>query len=634
MAWLYHRGMPDPHDLVQADTLADETKVGRGGAVDRELQAPDSNDERYREEGQLGRGGMGIVSAYYDRRIGRHVACKDLRRDILDDAQSRTRFLREARVQGRLEHPAIVPVYDIGARPDGSPYFTMKNVRGVTLADVIAQLGRGEVDERYAPRRLLSAFSRICLAVEYAHERGILHRDLKPANLILGEYGEVYVLDWGLAKVIGDNDLPLSSPGAMPSPDTTQADALLGTPGYMAPEQIEDPSRVGPAADVYSLAAILFEILALEPLHARGYEALTSTRDGVEARPSVRAPSRNTPPELESALVRATSLDPSTRGSPRELSDLIERYLEGERDLELRRAKAAAHATAAERAVVAAEGSEPAALAARREAMQEINAALVLDPSNTRAMATMVEILTTPLSSPPPELVSEVERQFRRDLQWISAIGAITYLSLVGFLGFVWWMGIRQPAVVAVFFSTMALSGVLSVIVSRSKEPNLVLVGIAVLASAIGFGFGSRFASPLLIIPCAATINGTGYAVFLSKRGRALVMLVSSGSFLVPLALELAGVLSPTFTFEGGHLQILPIALDLPATPTIALITAASATSTFLGSIIIGNIRDRLADAETRIFMYAWHLRELVPSEVRAKADPLKITRRSRTDAR
>jgi len=170
--------------LVHADTLAEGERPS--GRTTRELQAPDAPEERYRVDGMIGRGGMGIVSAYYDRRVGRAIACKELRRDVFDDAPSRARFLREARVQGQLEHPAIVPVYDIGAHADGSPYFTMKTVRGTTLADVLAQLAAGAPDARdkYAPRRLLAAFSRICLAVEYAHEHGVLHRDLKPANLI------------------------------------------------------------------------------------------------------------------------------------------------------------------------------------------------------------------------------------------------------------------------------------------------------------------------------------------------------------------------------------------------------------------------------------------------------------------
>jgi serine/threonine protein kinase len=281
-----------------SDNTVDDTLPGAG---------PEDTDvigdsDRYVEEGMIGRGGMGVVSSYFDRRIGRRIARKELRRDVDDTTTLRARFLREARVQGQLEHPAIVPVYDLGTGADGAPFFTMRTVRGTTLAEILLA---GEMPTH----RLLTAFARVCLAIDYAHSQRVLHRDLKPANLILGEYGEVYVLDWGLAKILGDrpsvHDLAAAS-----RPDETNADSLLGTPGYMAPEQIADASNVGPAADVYALGAILFEILAREPLHPRGLEALESTRRGVEARISRRAPTHDIAPELEALVVQATALDP------------------------------------------------------------------------------------------------------------------------------------------------------------------------------------------------------------------------------------------------------------------------------------------------------------------------------------
>jgi serine/threonine-protein kinase len=607
------------------DTLDDSTLPGHSRASVIRLPSIDSSGERYREEGVIGRGGMGVVSSYFDNRVGRSVAWKQLRRDIDDDDQGRARFVREARIQGQLEHPAIVPVYDIGASDDGSPYFTMKTVKGVTLADVIGSLAAGDTDKRYARHRLLSAFSRICLAVAYAHERGVVHRDLKPANLILGEYGEVYVLDWGLAKLLGESDVERASRAAS-VPDATNASTLLGTPGYMAPEQIDNASHVGPAADVYALGTILFELLAYKPLHPRGYAAVDSTQRGVDVRPRLRE--RDVAPELEAAIVAATALDASARPSPRELSELVERYLEGERDLELRRLRAKTHAQAAEAALRDAWREDERALEARRRAMREINGALVLDPANSSAMGSMIELLSRPPESPPPELVRELERQFRRDIRWISNVGAFVYVAIIGLLGFAWWMGIRDPGPVVVFFALMAVTSGLSMIVARSREPKLALIGAAVVTTAIAFGFATRFASPLVLVPSAVAINATGYAVFLRGRYRALVALASCASFMVPLALELAGVISPTFVFEGGRLVILPMALDLPATPSLVLFAVSSVMAVFLGAVIMGHVRDRLADAESRVFMYAWHLREMVPAEVRARIDPMRITRR------
>jgi serine/threonine protein kinase len=192
---------------------------------------------------------MGEVLRCRDLRIGRSVAMKRLR---AGRSGSRTvrRFFREARVQGRLQHPAIVPVHDLGVDPDGHPYFVMKRVRGRTLAQILSAQARGDsaMLERFGRRALLSAFARACLTLQYAHERGVVHRDLKPANLMLGDFGELYVLDWGLALVDGvadevDPEVPLDDV----SGDMTGEGTVLGTVGYASPEQCRGKrGTVGP----------------------------------------------------------------------------------------------------------------------------------------------------------------------------------------------------------------------------------------------------------------------------------------------------------------------------------------------------------------------------------------------------
>src|SRR5215475_9494388 len=224
--------------------------------------------ERYEIGQAIGRGGMGEVLAARDVLIGREVAIKRLRSELPEHAMNR--FVREACIQGRLDHPAIVPVHDLGIDRDGVPFFVMKKLSGTTLARIIANPDPA----RHSRQRLLRAFVELCLAVEFVHTRGFLHRDLKPDNIVLGEFGEVYLLDWGVAKAIGaDEPLPSETIGA---PLATRDGAVVGTAGYMAPEQVRAERDLDARADVYALGCVLFEILAGERLHPAGAAGLHS----------------------------------------------------------------------------------------------------------------------------------------------------------------------------------------------------------------------------------------------------------------------------------------------------------------------------------------------------------------------
>ncbi|MCK6593447.1 MAG: serine/threonine protein kinase, partial [Polyangiaceae bacterium] len=165
-------------------------------------------EQRYELITVLGTGGMGEVRLCKDRLIGRSVAMKVMHDELAAQSDLRERFLREVRIQGQLEHPSIVPVYDIGVDSKGGILFTMKRIRGMTLDTVLDGLraGNAELSARYSRRKLLVAFSSVCLAVDFAHQRGVIHRDIKPENIILGDFGEVYVLDWGIAKVMSGGD--------------------------------------------------------------------------------------------------------------------------------------------------------------------------------------------------------------------------------------------------------------------------------------------------------------------------------------------------------------------------------------------------------------------------------------------
>ena len=226
-------------------------------ALERLREAADSPDlqgTRYRLLGKLGQGGMGGVFRVYDTMLEREAAMKVISVDDADGALS-SRLLHEARIIARLEHPGIVPVHDAGTLPDGRPYYTMKLVQGKRLDEHVQNV-RALSDR-------LRILLRICEAVAFAHVHDVLHRDLKPANVMIGPFGEVLVMDWGLSKVLPaatrkDNDsLPAAEAATTRNDPQTVHGSVLGTPGYMSPEQRRAEPSIDQRSDIYSLGAIL-----------------------------------------------------------------------------------------------------------------------------------------------------------------------------------------------------------------------------------------------------------------------------------------------------------------------------------------------------------------------------------------
>ena len=228
----------------------------------------------YDDLGELGKGGMGSVRRVRDRRLNRRLAMKIIHPNLLSSGPSAARFVEEAQICAQLQHPNIVPVHEFGKLPDGRMYFTMKEIKGRSLDTVIKTVHSSVIDGRFYPtkegwtfRRLIDAFHQVCQAVGYAHSKGIIHRDLKPQNIMLGEFGEVLVVDWGIAKIINVPDLASDDNAVVSSrygsKYETRMGQVTGTPIYMAPEQARgEVDKINAQTDVYSLGAILYEILS------------------------------------------------------------------------------------------------------------------------------------------------------------------------------------------------------------------------------------------------------------------------------------------------------------------------------------------------------------------------------------
>lgn len=275
---------------------------------------------RYELGPEIGRGGIGAVVRAFDREIGRDVAVKLLLDVHRGDPDLRARLLEEARIAGRLQHPGVVPVYDLGLVAADRPYFAMKLVEGHTLSEILAE--RRDLAE--GRQRLVALFEQVCQTIAYAHARGVIHRDLKPANVMVGAFGEVQVMDWGLAKAIGAReDGPCARPEGLPSglgSGRSAPGSVLGTPAYLAPEQARGESALDERCDVFGLGAILCEILTGRP----PYSGSTAEELYRKARAG----------DLEEAFRRLRA-----SGADRDLVDLARECLAPERHLRPRDAR-------------------------------------------------------------------------------------------------------------------------------------------------------------------------------------------------------------------------------------------------------------------------------------------------------
>jgi serine/threonine-protein kinase len=295
---------------------------------------------RYKIGELLGAGGVGLVTSALDRTIGRTVAVKTLKQGKESEAQVSRRFIDEAHVTAQLEHPNIVPVYDMGWLPDGQPYYTMRIVKRQSLRDVLV---RPEVKAQWPLIRLLGAFIQIARALAYAHARGILHHDIKPENVLLGDFGEVYLADWGLAKPMKDVSLEIPSRrDSAPPRNGGLSSQTSGTPGYIAPEVLRHELDIDARADLFALGVVLYELLTgVHPFDVGAGAAamILATIDRTPKRPRDRVPS--CPLLLEDLCLKMLSKNRDERpASADDVTAEVEAFLEGAKERERRRIEA------------------------------------------------------------------------------------------------------------------------------------------------------------------------------------------------------------------------------------------------------------------------------------------------------
>ena len=314
--------------------------------------------ERYQFLGEIGRGGMGRILKARDSEISREVAVKVLLAPGGQTSEGQIRrFWTEVQALGQLEHPSIIPIHDVGRLASGELFYVMKKLEGRTLADVLSALRSGDPASarEFTRARLLTSLQQVAYAVAFAHAHGVIHRDIKPANIMIGQYGEAILIDWGLAKILESPSAPVSEDAAWPqSASSTASGTITGTPQYMSPEATEgQPDLLTTRSDVYGLGAVLYEILTGEPPYPDlGFvPTVMRVRQADADPPRERSPDRNISPGLEELCLSAMARDPSDRPLAKEVADELGRVLEGAKERERRSAEAKARVRAGRQAM-------------------------------------------------------------------------------------------------------------------------------------------------------------------------------------------------------------------------------------------------------------------------------------------
>jgi serine/threonine-protein kinase len=589
----------------------------------------------YKLGNRLAAGAMGAVYKIHDTRIERDVALKTMLDIHLDDEELRARFEHEVRVQGQLEHPAIVPVYDVVTTEDGTAFFTMRRVQGRSLREVIDGIASRDaaMEKAYGRRRLLGAFATVCNAVAFAHSRGVIHRDIKPSNIMLGDYGEVYLLDWGVAHVANIPD-SASRRSSNTTAGLTEAGDVIGTIGYMAPEQLRgDP--IDGRADVYALGSTLFEILTLEPLHVRDTnKATTTTLAGLEPKDFRRAIDRDAPPELVDLCVRATELDIEKRvPDAKSLHDAVEAYLDGQRDRDARHRQSIVHAERARAASVDALVGGDGSAQARETALQEANRALALDPKNEDARH-VLHVLVAGASGgidEADEAVLQLSLATRRLLarNALILIGSwFVGLVLMGFIG-------APVGTLAIFVAAAGLVPAGIILYMHGKKQTRFTTWGALISVNLACATSSALLGPFIVFPSIFSTIAIGYEMSARPREWAkkhepnipaigyIATIVSMVTFLAVALIEFSGWIRPSLAWHGEDIVINPRIVDVRTGAALGIIVVAQTIAVAAPALVVMRARDHIFEVQRRAFDAAARVRQLLPKETRAVAGDL-----------
>ncbi|MEZ4225271.1 MAG: protein kinase [Polyangiaceae bacterium] len=568
---------------------------------------------RYDDERFVASGGMGDVWLYRDQTLGRDVAVKELKPNHAAVERRRLRFVREARLQAALQHPGIVPIYDFVECDAGGAYFTMQHVQGDTLSEELARQ-QDKISTR-SRRQLLEALSRVCLTLQYAHERGVVHRDVKPENIMLGKYGEVYVLDWGVAKILEPaEDRP--SAVRVAKDKASHLDRVVGTLEYMAPEQFFGGRAVGPTADVFSLGVLLFEILTAQHFREGDEEALFPlAAKGNDMEQRLRKAEVELPPALTALCIQAAHPSPDVRPTAAEFHARLRDYLDGVEESERMRAVAHAHVQSAQLRLNRLSDHPAPRADLQSAAIADLGRAVALDPSREDAAQILRELVDGDAQEPPPEARSTLARQRQAAQRESARASAFSYAAWIALLPLAWWMGVRSAAAVGVLMLGPMLLVLVNVWALRGRRFSKPTALTTLALSFFSVAALSVFAGPYLLVPSLAVATAVTYLVaFRGDRTITLAaQILAPLSVAIPVALAKLGILPQSTVFQEGQARILPFAVDFSVPTTEVLFFVVGTLLVVTANYIVSQVVRSLERSEERAVTQTFWLKRLLP---------------------